>query len=72
MGQPRGDRRLEPEALGGELRQQRARRSAKGRSAAADEEPEHGAANGFAQGGAVIGRPAGPVHERVVGPEKVL
>jgi len=51
---------------------QRLWRSAKGRSAAADEEPEHGAAKGFAQGGAVIGRPAGPAHEGAVGAEAAV
>ena len=40
--------------------------------AAADEEPEHGAAKGLAQGGAVIGRPAGPAHEGAVGPESAV
>jgi len=51
---------------------QRLWRSAKRRSAAADEEPEHGAAKGFAQGGAVIGRPAGPAQEGAVGPEAAV
>ena len=40
--------------------------------AAAHEEPEHGAAEGLAQGGAVIGRPAGPAHEGAVGPETAV
>jgi len=43
-----------------------------GPSAAADEEPEHGAAEGLAQGGAVICRPAGPAHEVAVGPEAAV
>jgi len=47
-------------------------RSAKGRSAAADEEQEHGAAKDLAQGGAIVGRPARPAHESAVGPETAV
>ena len=43
---------------------QRPRRSTKGRSAAAQEEPEHGAAKGLAAGG--------PAHEGAVGPEAAV
>ena len=37
--------------------------------AAAHEEPQHGAAEGLAEGGAVVSGPARPAHEGAIGPE---